>query len=491
MRRTLIIAACLAALAGPAQAAAVRNVILMIADGAGYNALAADRYWNGAALPFDGPEWRKGSLATYPLRTTEEPPAGFGPLEQDPNVVYDSARSWDPTPVAGTARGYDRAFAGYDWNRRTAPDSANTASALVNGTRSYDGAVNVDGAGRPLLTLPEAMKALGKSAGSISSVPFSHATPAAAGGAHSARREDYRRIAEEMFGAGVLDVIGGGGNPDYDATGRLREKPSYVWISEALWADLKRGAARADAGPWTLVEERSEIQAIAAGAAPPPARLAMLPRTGTTLQFDRPRGPGADRATYRPYDDPLTPGLPTLAEMTSAALAVLGQDEDGFYLHVESGAVDWAMHANVLGRMIEEYDAFAAAVRSVVAYIDDPATQASWDDTLVVVTADHDHLLFGPDGCRSGGVAFQPLQDNGAGALPGHCWASRNHSNQLVPLFARGAGSAELIALLRRSDAYAAPNGVRYGRGRYAHQAALGRFLLAAQAWPSRPGRRN
>ena len=483
MKRMLMLAAGLTTLGWAAQAAPVKNVILMLADGAGYNSLAANRYWNGMPLPFDGPEWQKGSLATYPLRTTATPPAGLGPLEQDPNAVYDSSKNWDVTPVPGAAGAYDRAFAGYDWNRSTAPDSANTASALVNGVRSYNNAINVDGAMDPLLTLPDVMKAGGKSTGSISSVPFTHATPAAAGGAHNVSRNNYHQLANEMFGAGVLDVIGGGGNPEYDGAANPLATPNYTWISEELWADLESGANNSgfNGQNWTLAQERAAIQAIADGTTPPPTKLAMLPKTSSTLQFDRPVAPGADIATYQPYDYPLTAELPALAEMTGAALNVVGQDEDGFFLHVESGAVDWAMHGNFFGRMIEEYDAFNAALLSVVDYIEDDGTDATWENTLVLVTADHDHLLFGPEGCESGGAPFQPVQDNGVGALPGYCWASDGHSNQLVPFFARGAGAADLMALFDQFDGYTAANGVDYGYGRYTHQAEIGQYLLASQ----------
>jgi alkaline phosphatase len=46
--------------------------------------------------------------------------------------------------------------------------------------------------------------------------------------------------------------------------------------------------------------------------------------------------------------------VPTLAEMSSAALNVLDNDPDGFILMVEGGAVDWAGHSHNLGRLIEE-----------------------------------------------------------------------------------------------------------------------------------------
>jgi len=46
--------------------------------------------------------------------------------------------------------------------------------------------------------------------------------------------------------------------------------------------------------------------------------------------------------------------VPDLATMTKAALNVLDNDADGFAVMIEGGAVDWANHANLAGRMIEE-----------------------------------------------------------------------------------------------------------------------------------------
>ncbi len=129
--------------------------------------------------------------------------------------------------------------------------------------------------------------------------------------------------------------------------------------------------------------------------------------------------------------------------MTLGALNVLDMDPDGLYLLVEGGGVDRAMHANNLGRMIEDQIEFDAAVAAVSAYLDANTNGNNWANTLVIVTADHDHLLFGPD---SDTVFQQDLTDNGKGNLPGHKWQFSSHSNQLVPLFARGPGS-ELLAL--------------------------------------------
>ena len=51
------------------------------------------------------------------------------------------------------------------------------------------------------------------------------------------------------------------------------------------------------------------------------------------------------------------------------ALNHLDDDPDGFFLHIEGGAVDWAMHANQMGRMIEEMTDFKNSVDAVDALV--------------------------------------------------------------------------------------------------------------------------
>ncbi|KZN58181.1 hypothetical protein N473_05415 [Pseudoalteromonas luteoviolacea CPMOR-1] len=80
---------------------------------------------------------------------------------------------------------------------------------------------------------------------------------------------------------------------------------------------------------------------------------------------------------------------PSLKEMTVKALDVLSQDEDGFFLMIEGGQIDWAGHANDAGWMLNELLKFDEAVEAVYAW----AKERS--DTLVVVTADHETGSFG------------------------------------------------------------------------------------------------
>jgi len=104
--------------------------------------------------------------------------------------------------------------------------------------------------------------------------------------------------------------------------------------------------------------------------------------------------PSADR--LRKKYTPLAPYAaadidenPTLAEMTEAALEVLGS-RGRFWLMVEAGDVDWAAHANNIDTCIGAVKSGDEAFRSVVRWIE---RRRAWDDAVVIVTSDHGHLF--------------------------------------------------------------------------------------------------
>ncbi len=505
--------------------ARARNVIVMVADGAGFNTWTAASMWEGTLGRefYDTDEWTPLAVTVDSLRTGAA--AGVGPEfanTQFPNRVYDPVRAWDSMPVPGGQGGLR--FEGYRWLRGTAPDSASTASAIASGTRSYDGSINVDGAWQPVeRTLARLAHDSGRRVGIVSSVPFTHATPAALGGAHNTSRNNYCEIAVELLTSGLVDVIAGVGHPDFDNNGdEIAEagRKDYRYIGDSLVWDALTGAEAVaagatlcgpiEAGPgvpvedqanpgtpqpgirltavqadrlngWPLKQTRAEIEALRHGETPD--RMLLVPQVGSTgfwpgwsaqpapyparigPTLHKDRGSRANPRFTPPGYDPPNPGVPTLETLTRVALNALDDDEDGFLLHVEGGAVDWAMHDNEAGRMIEELMDFKASIRAVVEWVD---AREAWDETLLVVTADHDHMLWGPLADR---VAFHPLQDRGAGKMPGYRWLGTAHSNALVRLFARGVGVAGLVEAADRDEPF---------RGPYLHQADIFEVLAGA-----------
>jgi len=63
---------------------------------------------------------------------------------------------------------------------------------------------------------------------------------------------------------------------------------------------------------------------------------------------------------------PFIQTIPTLEEMVRAALNILDDDPNRFFLMIEDSAVDWAAHKNQSGRMIKEQIGFNSATLAVV-----------------------------------------------------------------------------------------------------------------------------
>ncbi len=448
-----------------------KNIILMIADGTGTNTIAATGMYTGklGKQIFDGDGWTKTDVSTYPLRTGEAPREGPQGLAQDPSVIYDPAKNWDTTPVTTmTGRNPDR-FAGYAWTKRTAPDSANTIVSIVTGRKTYNNAVNVDGNGKPMTTFAELAQRAGKAVGVVTTVQFADATPAVSGGAHNVSRDNRTAIASEMLNAGILSVIMGTGNPDYDNNGAPRSMPNYSWISEKEWTELKAGAKG-----FKLIQDVGDFTALTT-AATTPAKVAGIARSFDGTQAYR---RGAVPARETPFSVPRRTDVPSLKTMALGALNVLDADADGMFLMIEGGGVDRAMHANNIGRTIEEKMEFDEAVEAISTYLDANTAGNNWSNTLVIVTGDHDHLLLGPE---SDTVPYQPLADRGAGRVPGYKWQHTGHSNQLVPLYARGPGANMFLACANQSDALTDGSGRTLGRGAYLDQTEIFAVISAGR----------
>lgn len=413
--------------ASPQAMAGAKNVVVMISDGAGFNTWdAASMYqgrWDAAraksAQVYDGPGWVSLACSTFPL-TTQKEPSGKG--EQDPAVVYDPAKAWGGADA-------------YAWLCKAYTDSAAAATALSAGQKTYNNAINWSDRNGPISpTMAERAKAAGKAAGVVTTVQWSHATPAGFSHARNAERDNYEEIANAMLDGGVLDVIMGAGNPDFDNDGRpsaKRRDCKYVG-GEATWRALE--AARAKGGAthrgFRPVSTKAEFEALVSG--PAPARVLGTAQVGTTLRQARSGKKKDDPAE----DTPVNPDVPDLPLMLRAAINVLDDSPKGFFLMVEGGAVDWANHSNQAGRMIQEQLDFVAAVEAVVQWVE---AKSSWNDTLLVLTADHETgLIWGPD---SEAKAFDPIVDRGKGRVPGMRYHSKTHSNSLVPVYARGAGA--------------------------------------------------
>lgn len=414
-----------------------KNVILMIADGSGFNSYAAASMYEGrlGKEVFNGKGWVKLAVSTYPLNLSSKPKrTGI----QDESIVYAPPLAW-------------ALDAKYKWLQETPTDSAAAATAMGAGVKTYNNAINWSDFSQPVKTVHQYFQSAGRLTGVITSVPWSHATPAGMA-AHNPTRNDYAGIADEMVKSS-LNVIMGAGHPWYDDDGKkldARAKSNYTGNFVFDSPAETYGNAR-------LIESIEDFNALASGKLnmKGATRVIGTARIASTLQQGRGTKDWNKDGKVDDKDikdapvggDSAVSTVPSLATMAKGALNVLGKGQNGFFLMIEGGAVDWANHANQPARMIEEATDFFRAVEAVDKWV---AKNGGWDNNLVIITADHETgCVWGPN---SNTVPFDALVDNGKGKMPGLRYNSGGHTNSLVPLFARGAGAQEFLSMAKFTD---------------------------------------
>ncbi|MDP2423326.1 MAG: alkaline phosphatase [Bacteroidales bacterium] len=427
----------------PAEKKTPKNIIIFVGDGMGFNHIdVASIYLHGdtGKFVFQGKNWSRFAQATYPamLKVGNQPEWAQG---------YNPHAAWNE-------KGY---------LEKDHTDSGAGGTTLSTGLKTYRGSIGMGIYGDTLLHLSQYAKQLGKAAGVVSSVQFTHATPASFT-THNLHRNNYAQIAQSMILKSQLDVIMGAGNPDYDNSGEpLAQDYKYVGGKE-LWNQLRTkpnsttflikkerfnvGDINGDGvpDPWTFISDSANFAALSAGINIP-KRVLGLPRVHSTLQQGR-----SGSLQTEPFKQPRVSGVPTLEQMTLGALNVLNQNEKGFFLMVEGGAIDWASHDNHSGRMIEEMDDFVSSIEAAVKWIE---KNSNWDETLIIITADHETgMLWGP---ADGNNLLTPIVNKGKGILPGLQWHSIDHTNSLVPLFLRGKGSDMISIFLDEFDPVRGP----------------------------------
>jgi alkaline phosphatase len=77
---------------------------------------------------------------------------------------------------------------------------------------------------------------------------------------------------------------------------------------------------------------------------------------------------------------------PSLAQMTTKAIDILSKNPNGYFLMVEGGRIDHALHGTNAKRALTDTIAFDDAIKAALGKVD-------LTNTLVVVTADHDHTM--------------------------------------------------------------------------------------------------
>ena len=294
-------------------------------------------------------------------------------------------------------------------------DSSASAAEIASGVKSYNDSVNVGPDGAFLTPYFVALQRDGWKVGTVSSVPFNHASPAAMY-ARNVSRDDYQDLARDMLGLpsiavehgapglpGLDVVIGTGVDQDADLRSIQRSQGrNAVAGNRYLSADDLEAIDVEHGGPYVVAARTQgsngdDVLAEAAKRAAAEGRrlfgffgtpFGHLPYQTADGAFDPSLDFNGEAEAYTP--DEIAEN-PTLAEMTAAALEVLGADpEVPFALFVEPGDVDWALHANNLDNAVGAVRSGEAALRVILDWV---ASHGSWDDSAVIITADHGHYL--------------------------------------------------------------------------------------------------
>lgn len=415
-----------------------KNVLVFVADGLGHNQIAATNlYETGQSMWMLDTDTGTGETSYVegdPVQTYET----WGHAAMS---TYDAEGSYNP----------EAAWSDFGYVRDGWTESAESATAMATGHKTSDDKVGLDADGNVVENVTERALSLGKAAGVVSSVPFSHATPAAFA-VHAESRYDTHDIAASMIDSD-LSVVMGAGHPYFDDDNEPVDTPDFEHIPESSFESLSSGAT-----DWSYIEERDDFEALATSDDPPEHVFGIAQVFGTLQQARERTGEEEE-----PYEVPLNEGVPTLETMTEGALNVLGEDQNGLFLMVESGATDWAGHHNEIGRVIEEMQDFNRSVESAVDWVE---TESSWDETLIIIASDHETgYLSGPDSDPH----WTPLE-GAEGELPSVGWYNENfHTNMLVPMFAAGAGSQDLLDRATNTDPV---------RGAYLDNTDIGSVIL-------------
>ncbi|TWU40702.1 alkaline phosphatase [Novipirellula artificiosorum] len=290
----------------------------------------------------------------------------------------------------------------------TVTDSAASATSLFSGIKTYNGAINVAADGTQVLPIARTLQQKGYRIGVVSSVPVSHATPAATY-ANNVTRADYQDLARDLLGLasvshrdeslrGVDVLIGSGwgeGTGKDNAQGdNFAQGNKYLHEQDLRRVDIKNG------GSYVVAQRREgecgkdSILRAAKRAVDQDARFVGFYGTkGGHLPFQTADGqfnPTFDIKGTETYSEADIHENPTLADMTEAALTVLEKSPQGFWLMIEAGDVDWANHANNLDSSIGAVLSGDAAFKRVVEWTE---RNNAWDETAIIVTADHGHFL--------------------------------------------------------------------------------------------------
>ena len=229
-------------------------------------------------------------------------------------------------------------------------DSAAAGTAIATGRKTLSGVICVDPAGRERWpSLAEHARRRGMKVGILSTVSLDHATPACFY-AHQPSRNDYWQIAMQLPESGF----------DYFAGGSLKgRRDKYRQGRADPFAAVRRAG-------YAIGRKREHLDDFQ------PGQKACF----FCEELDE------DAAMLYAIDR--SPETPSLAELTAKGVELL-DSPGGFFLMVEGGRLDWSCHENDAATTAAEVLDFDEAVAVAMDFYRNHP-----DETLVIVTADHE-----------------------------------------------------------------------------------------------------
>lgn len=240
-------------------------------------------------------------------------------------------------------------------------DSAAAASAWGGGRRVNNGVLNVLPDGTHPATLHQKLQKAGRRTGLVTTATITHATPA--GFAVNVDSRGDEDVVAQQYLERRVDVLLGGGQKFFSP--------------ELLAGYTKAG--------YEVVDHREAFSKLNHNA--PTPLLGIFSQSHLPYSIDH------------THVAELEASVPTLAEMTKAALTRLQPAPEGFFLLVEGARIDHAGHANDAAGSIHDQMAFEDAIGTALEFID------AHPDTLLVITTDH-----GCGGIQMNGVSAKPNQ---------------------------------------------------------------------------------
>ncbi|WP_282677369.1 alkaline phosphatase [Serratia marcescens] len=221
-------------------------------------------------------------------------------------------------------------------------DSAAGGTALATGEKTVNGRIGIATDMRPLESILKIAKIKGMRTGVVVTSSITDATPASFITTNESRNNHYEiahsYIEAAMGNQPIFDVLLGGGRKYFEKNQiiktKLKNNKHFHYTN--MFSELNIDDSRPEIGVFS--------------------------ENGLPFAIDNRK--------------------PSLSAMTNYALQKL-ENEDGFFLLVESSQIDWCGHMNDIVCAVNEMKDFAETVKLVKQFVNEHA------DSLVVITADH------------------------------------------------------------------------------------------------------